>query len=81
MAKSNILTADGKVACPHCRVPIGKLSVEGILDLGFVSIVDAKPHTVNCNDCKKDFTYRPPPREERPFNESKLPPRGASNPL
>ncbi|HMV87174.1 MAG TPA: hypothetical protein PLD20_20795 [Blastocatellia bacterium] len=59
MAKSNILTPDLKVACPHCRVPIGKL-VGGELSVGFVSFTGKRTHTVKCNDCGKEFTYRPP---------------------
>lgn len=61
MAKSNILTPDQKVACPHCRVPIGKV-VDGELNVGFVSFTGDLSHTVKCNDCGKDFTYRPPLR-------------------
>lgn len=78
MAKSNILK-DDVVACPHCRVPIGKV-VNGELSLGFVTLHGTYAHTMKCNDCQKEFTYRPPCSTPSPKRQGK-PMRGNSQPL
>lgn len=78
MAKSNLLV-EGRVYCPHCRVPIGKLA-EGLLPVGFVSLPGNLSSTVVCNDCGKTFTYRPP-QQKTADGRDQMPPRGLSQPL
>lgn len=77
MAKSNLLV-EGRVYCPHCKVPIGKLAA-GLLPVGFVSLPGHLSSTVICNDCTKPFTYRPPQKPEDDRNQ--MPPRGIRQPL
>lgn len=79
MAKSNLLTETNIVACPHCRAPIGKV-VDGELSLGFVSLHGNFAHTMKCNDCGQEFTYRPPSAAPPPKRQVK-PMRGHSQPF